>query len=361
MSATAPWLLILTTLAGASPAPGTTRAAPAARTVAIVALQPLGTEQQVADRLEEILRAEVSRLRGLQLQKTEHTQACGDKAMAPAKRCDGASACLSAIGAACKVQRVMFGTVASLGDSHVLDLKVVEVRTRSEQARKSVVLSGDKALMIEAVREVSAELLVPEDFVGSLEIRLARPGAEVFVDGQSVGTTPLPPLQRLKPGPHGLKIALKGYGDFDRFVDVRFDRTTVVNVSLSGNALDADIEARPLGDEHGGATAATTTAQPASQGAGALSLVGAGLSGAGAMLALGSMTALGTMYLTMLPYTEKQGGQRVVTDASSYGALVESYRIWPLYWVTGCLGCTGVATGTGLLLWELLLAPPEEP
>jgi len=345
--------LCLTMVFAASP---TAVAAGGTRTVALLALQPLGTEQAIADPLEEILRGEVGRLRGIALQPREVTT---QKVPGGGEVCQGEMVCLANIGRALGVELLLYGTVATLGNSYVLDLKLVDVRSKTERGRQSVTLSGDQTVMIDGVRAVSTQLLAPEQYVGSLELKLATPGAEVFIDGKPVGQTPLRTIGNLAPGTHGLKIVLKGFNDFDRFVEVKFSRTTVVNVSLSGNSLDAVIEGRPETALQSVEVAAAPTPQPATRaGVSLLTVAGVGVAALGAVGLAGGGAVLGTMYLSMLPYTKSSGGKTVVTNPVAYGALVDTYDSW--WWLGYAVAGAGIATlaiGGGLIAWDLLASP----
>lgn len=349
-------MVCLMTLVVVSPA---AVAASGDRTVAILALQPLGTEQAIVAPLEDILRSEVGQLRGIALQPRAVTS---QKAPGSGDSCQGEMSCLANIGQALGVDLLLYGTVATLGNSYVLDLKLVDVTSKAERGRQSVTLSGDKAVMIDGVRAVSTQLLAPEQYVGSLELKLATPGAEVFIDGKPVGQTPLRTIGNLPPGTHGLKIVLKGFNDFDRFIEVKFARTTVVNVSLSGNSLDAVIEGRPEAASQPVEVAAAPTPVPAAPpGAPLLLLAGSGVAVLGAAALAGGMAVLGTMYLSMLTYTRGEGGKTVVTDAAAYGALENAYTdFWWIGYALGGAGLASVALGGGLIAWDLLASPASD-
>jgi hypothetical protein len=76
-------------------------------------------------------------------------------------------------------------------------------------------------------------LLAPERYVGALEIDASVPGAQVLVDGKPMGPTPIAgTIVGLSPGQHALRLTKEGFADFEKFVDVRFDQTTLVRVDL---------------------------------------------------------------------------------------------------------------------------------
>ena len=66
---------------------------------------------------------------------------------------------------------------------------------------------------------------------GTLVLQSTQSGAEVFVDEQPVGTTPLDPLS-LAPGSHTLRVRLAGYTEFTDVVHVAPGQSTEVVVDL---------------------------------------------------------------------------------------------------------------------------------
>jgi len=65
---------------------------------------------------------------------------------------------------------------------------------------------------------------------------VVTPWAEIAVDGQSVGTTPLKPL-RLLPGPHMLLLSHPDYWSHQRKVIVKSGETLQLEVDLTQEAF----------------------------------------------------------------------------------------------------------------------------
>jgi hypothetical protein len=83
-------------------------------------------------------------------------------------------------------------------------------------------LSEAPANMDEGTRKVAQEMLgKARTKVGVLKITVNRPGAEVLVDGQIVGTSPLANALFVEPGPVFIQAQLEGY------VGVKMSRTVV--------------------------------------------------------------------------------------------------------------------------------------
>jgi hypothetical protein len=210
---------------------------PATRSVALWRLKPLGIEAATAERLELLLRAELSRQPGLGLQPradTERRLAGKDELSA----CGGETACLCAIGRALGVELLVTGLLGELGDDYTFDLKLVAIGPCSEQGRINEALSGREDLLIPAIRQALVKLVAPDRHVGSLSVELPVEGAEIRVDGKLMGRSPLAqPIAGLRPGVHRLVIARQGYSDFQEDVPVRFEQVTRVKVDLGSSAL----------------------------------------------------------------------------------------------------------------------------
>lgn len=214
--------------------PGAARAQTSPKTakVALVRIEPLGLEPELVARLESLFRAELERLEGAPLPPRRDVDKviAGD---ANTRACTGEPDCLAAIGKKLGVQAVVFGTVGALGDSYVVNLKLVDVATGKEIRRVEEPLSGSPDELIEAVRVAAYRLYAPDRLKGAMAVLSDVAGAQVFLDGKAVGRTPLAaPVGNLEVGKHQLRITAKGYTDFISEVEVRFQKTTQVVVNL---------------------------------------------------------------------------------------------------------------------------------
>jgi hypothetical protein len=200
--------------------------------IAVWRFDALGIEPEIVQRLESLFRAELDRL---------------DKVPQPSRReiersitsaeqnCTGEEKCLTTIGKRLGVDYVVTGTVGSLGDNYVLNIKVVDVATSKSQRIQSDPLRDSPDELIEGVRVAAYRLLAPQQIHGSLQIQTDIVGAAVTLDGKSVGKTPLANngvLARLPLGTHKLRVEAKGYDPFDSDVDVNFQKVSPVVVRL---------------------------------------------------------------------------------------------------------------------------------
>jgi hypothetical protein len=207
--------------------------------IALWRLKPLGLDAATADRLEVLLRAETSRLKGFSLQTKKRTEGILARPRnQELRKCGGETACLCKIGKALGVKKLVTGVIGGLGDDYTFDLKLVDVRSCREERRINEALSGREDLLIGAIRRALYKLVAPELFVGSIGIDVPVEGAQVLIDGQPVGVTPLAaPVGGLKPGSHKLQITKEGLSSFEDSIPVRFQVVTRVKVDLVRSTL----------------------------------------------------------------------------------------------------------------------------
>jgi hypothetical protein len=167
------------------------------------------------------------------------------------RRCQGDNRCLSHIGSALKVDLVVAGNVAALGDSYVVNIKAVHSKGGKELRRiESDPLRGEPDELIEAVRVAAYRLLAPDELYGSLLLLADREGATVELDGKVIGKTPLAgPIENLPLGQHKLRVEAKGFGEFSEDVVVRFQKSSRVAVTLVDLKVKKDPKAGSKTDE----------------------------------------------------------------------------------------------------------------
>ena len=224
-------LVVVAAVLTAAPA----RAAePAARkgSIALLRIEPLGLEPELVGRLEALFRLELERLQGVPLPARRDVDrvVAADAAL---RGCSGETECLAAIGKKLGVQFMVSGTVAALGDSYVINLKLVEVATGKEVRRVEEPLSGEPDELIEAIRVAAYRLFAPDKLKGAIAVLADVSGAQVYLDGKLIGKTPIAQaVPNLPVGKHSLRITATGYSDLLQDVDIRFQKTTQVVVDL---------------------------------------------------------------------------------------------------------------------------------
>jgi len=214
--------------------------------IAVVPFDALGLDEERVLKLEALFRNELERFSGVRgPTRRQVAKVAKNRRYA---RCSGETRCLAAIGKKLGVELAIAGNVAALGDSYVVNIKAIDVKSRSEINRvASDPLKGSPDELIEAVRVAAYRLLAPDRLIGALSLLADVNGASVALDGKPIGTTPLSkPVSKLSLGKHKISVTKDGYSTFAREVDVRFQKTTRVVVRLAAAEPVKDSVATPL-------------------------------------------------------------------------------------------------------------------
>lgn len=208
-------------------------------TVAMVGLDALGMDEERVTRLETLFLKE---LELLTKKRVPDRRAVG-RLKRKLRTCDGDNKCLAAIGKALDVDFVVAGSVGSLGDSFVLNIKAISSKSGEELRRiESDPLRGQPDELIDAIRVAAYRLLAPKELVGSIFVLADRAGATVELDAKVIGKTPLEkPIDGLSLGAHTLKVSAGEFGEFSDTVQIRFQKSTRVVVNL----VDLRVKGKP--------------------------------------------------------------------------------------------------------------------
>jgi PEGA domain-containing protein len=202
--------------------------------IAVWRFDALGIDADIVQKLETLFRLELDRLDRVPLPSRRDIEA---KITAAEQNCTGEEKCLTAVGKRLGVDFVVTGTVGSLGDNYVLNIKAVEVATGKSQKIQSPPLKGTPDELIEGVRVAAYSLLAPDQLHGSLQVASDLVGATVTIDGKEIGKTPLANqgvIAKLSLGKHKLHVEARDYAPFDDEVDVHFQKVSPVVVRLVG-------------------------------------------------------------------------------------------------------------------------------
>jgi hypothetical protein len=201
--------------------------------IAVWRFDALGIEPELVARLETLFRMELDRLAKQPMPSRREVERA---VTANQRECTGEEKCLGAIGKKLGVDVMVTGTVGALGDSYVLNIKAVDAGTAKQLTRiQSDPLRGSPDDLIEGVRVAAYKLLAPDQLHGSIQIQTDLVGAEVQLDGKTLGKTPLPRLgviARQQLGKHKLRVQAAGYAPFEEEVEVRFQKVSQVVVRL---------------------------------------------------------------------------------------------------------------------------------
>ncbi len=221
-----------------------------------------------------------------------------------------ADAPLEKIVPALRVSWVVTGTLGGLGEEVSLDLKLLD-RGAREVRRVAVDIPIETRARRAVIDELLVRLLAPKRWVGTLVLDCSESGAQVQLDGKPVATTPLKePLLGLKPGKHILRITKEGFGEFSRFVAIRYNEVARLNVDLKNAMVVGLLYERGQPEEPGPLEPAPEPPPPPEAGTGSSSRfqqiaawtflgVGAAAGGGGAALLVATKRrTLGTVLVT---------------------------------------------------------------
>ena len=142
--------------------------------------------------------------------------------------------CLSEAAGATGADRLIYGTVATLGDAYSVNLRLVDAQTQQVLSRASANLSGERDQLLKQIEILLLKLVAPERLKGTLVLELNLSGAQVYLDGQHIGTAPLPgPIEGLPQGEHSLKVSSPEIQDYFTFFTVDYGKTSKVVVDAT--------------------------------------------------------------------------------------------------------------------------------
>jgi len=211
--------------------------------VALLPLHPLGAPADMVHALEVTLRNELGQLQEARLAK----EADVAEALKREPDCEVKVPCAAAAALHAGARQLIIGTTSQLGDSFMVDLKLLDAKSGQEIRRATHPVSGSQDAVIEVLRETAVQLLAPNRFVGALRVDVpGAAGALLFVDGKPAGTLPLTqPLEGLTPGQHVVRVKDK-VRETSTFVEVRFGRTTDAHIDLLAPVVAVPAAALPV-------------------------------------------------------------------------------------------------------------------
>jgi hypothetical protein len=195
-------------------------------------LDGLGIDVEIVARLQGVLHLELERIVRAPLPSGGELQAAIERSPS-LQRCDGENQCVAALGRGVGAKAVIAGNVGGLGDSYVINLKLVDATSGEELRRISEPLQGDAAQLIRAVRVAAFRIAAPERMRGAVAILTDVKGARVMLDNVVKGTTPLrSELRDVPVGNHVVRVTAPGYAAVSRELEVRFEKTTQLVIRL---------------------------------------------------------------------------------------------------------------------------------
>lgn len=197
-------------------------------TLALAPLETLGTESKVSKKTTALVARALASL-------PEH-RLVADRTVRRALRktprlraCAGDATCLAELGAKVSADYVVFGEVGGLGSAEVVYLELIASSGGKVVRTTTLELGG--ADNDKAARAAAYQLLIPEQFKGRLASNVDTDGASIYVDGQRLARSPAKPIA-LSVGSHAVRVTHPEFRDYVRFVEIEFDSTTTIDVSL---------------------------------------------------------------------------------------------------------------------------------
>jgi len=138
------------------------------------------------------------------------------------------------------------GEVGMVGEKYVIGLQRIDVKATRVAKRVDRQFKGSRERLL---REVgNAAYKVVEDILkkrsGTLVLDVSEAGADVSVDGKTLGVSPLAGL-RIPAGPRDVRVAKRGFVDWARTIQVEPDDVQALEVTMIPSAdFIADYEAK---------------------------------------------------------------------------------------------------------------------
>lgn len=150
--------------------------------------------------------------------------------------CDDAG-CLAEIGGALGAEAIVTGDVGKIGNKIIINLQRINIRDAKVEMRAERQFEGPPAKLLDEVR-IAAHLVVKDllkQASGDLIVSISEPGADVSLDGNLVGISPVKKLD-IPAGPHDIRVKKDGFVTWVRSIKVAPHRTQMLDVTLIPSA-----------------------------------------------------------------------------------------------------------------------------
>lgn len=180
--------------------------------LAVLDLTAAGAPAELAASLTTSVASELDRLEVFSIISRQEIRAMlSYEAQKQALGCDAGSSCLAEIGGALGVRYLVSGTLGKIGESYAFNLVLTDIDTAKVESRVSENVTEQGKLLDVAAR--ASKVLVAKilgDRQATLLVTCAEKGALVKIDGQIVGSTPIP-RRKVSWGPHLVEVEKKGF------------------------------------------------------------------------------------------------------------------------------------------------------
>jgi len=164
----------------------------------------------------------------------EARKAYGSRLDADVVACAGDSACIAKVGNKIGVREVLLVGVSEFGDV-ILTLQRIDVKRRDVAMRIAEALAAEADPSDGDLGGYLRRVLPESDFLrhGTIKVSANLAGAEVYVDAERRGTTPIDTLTVRAPATYDLRLTKRGYTPFSARVAVPPDGEVEVTARLT--------------------------------------------------------------------------------------------------------------------------------
>jgi len=203
--------------------------------IALMPLTSLGSTDALSTSIERIFVGELERLLDSRLIIFKSRDRA-PKLRRALETCQGRAECINEVVGGLGFDAFIVGNITGLGNSRVVNLKLIDVRSGETLQRAAEKASGDESELIGYMRKAAVQLVAPEKFLGTLEIVAEQPSIQILVDGALIGTTPLESNKiRVPAGRCALEATGAGLVRFSKIIDIPYDDSVTVSINLPTN------------------------------------------------------------------------------------------------------------------------------
>jgi TolB-like protein len=190
--------------------------------IAAIGLAATDIDDATAADLSERLAAALREIAGVEVVKEAERPDCEDVG------------CVSELGAALEVDKLVDGHVANLEGRYVITLRLIDARSATVDTRVTESFRGDPSQLVPAARFAGRRLLgVFFEGLGNMAVSSTEHSAALFINEEQRGALPMPALADLTPGLYRVRVTKSGFDDWVSDVYVEPEATTPVWAPLA--------------------------------------------------------------------------------------------------------------------------------
>ncbi len=190
---------------------------------------------ETADSLTEVLIAALVARGGVQVVGKEEFQAQLGTDERASQECLDSPQCLGRAGVQLGVDEVIAGSVGPRrGGGFTMSLNRIEISTTETRGRVFEQIEGDEQALVAAIQRAAARLYEEPEQPGRLRVTSTPSGAEVYVDDERRGVTPMT-LSDLEPGTHAVRVERHRHRPWSGNVEIRVGETAEVEAELEAS------------------------------------------------------------------------------------------------------------------------------